>query len=361
MPSFRRSSPRRKPTSLDPRARYRAPMTVLVTGASGHIGNNLVRALMARGERPRVLVHDEIRALAGLDVERVQGDVLDPASLDVACAGIDVVYHLAALISLDARDDERVLLLNEHGPKNVAAACLRAKVRRLVHFSSIHALSSEPRGEMVTEERGLTQSSYCTAYDRSKALGEAQIAAAVKRGLDAVIVNPTGVVGPGDFMPSAMGEMLLQLSRGELPGLVAGSFDWVDVRDVVSSAIAAAERGQSGERYILGGAHATIPEVARLAGEIGGFPIPKMISPIWLAKLAAPFATGWARLRNRRPLFTKASLNAVSEHRSVSHEKATRVLGHHPRPLRESLTDALQEFRERGLLGAPNLMGREPP
>jgi dihydroflavonol-4-reductase len=327
-------------------------MGIVVTGAAGHIGNNLVRALVARGQKPRVLVHEDSRALEDLDVERVSGDLMDPASLERAFAGADLVFHLAACVSIEAEDDERVTRLNGEGPRNVAEACLRAKVRRLVHFSSIHAFSVEPLDGVVDETRTPTSPDYPIAYDRSKAVGERAVRDAVARGLDAVIVNPTGVIGPFDFRPSPVGQVFLDLYHRKLPGLVEGGFNWVDVRDVVAGALAAAERGRRGEGYLLAGEWVSVPDLAQMASRATGIKPPRIVSPMWLARASAPILTAFARAARRRPLYTAASLAALRGHRLISNEKARRELGFAPRPTEETVRDVYDWFRQKGLLAA---------
>ena len=324
-------------------------MTVVVTGAAGHIGGNLVRALIARGLRPRVLVHKRRAALEGLAVDEFPGEMTDRASLERAFAGAEIVYHLAGHISLDDRDTARMRATNVDGVKSLVEACLSTKIRRLVHFSSIHALSTLPHEQRVDEERPLVTNEPVPPYDRSKADGEREVQAGVKRGLDAVIVNPTGVIGPTDFGPSHMGELVLDMYHGRLPSLVNGGFNWVDVRDVAAGAIAAAEKGRTGQRYLLAGTRATISEVAAMVRAAGGRP-PRFVSPMWLARVGAPFAVGYARLLKKRPLFNAASLHALRNHIEVSHDKATRELGFTPRAPKDSIADAVASFRERGLL-----------
>jgi dihydroflavonol-4-reductase len=347
-----------EPTRLAPLARSVAAVTrpvvsaatVVVTGAAGHIGGNLVRGLVARGVRPRVLIRRSRAALDGLDVEEASGDVRDAAALERAFAGADVVYHLAGLISLDDRDAATMRAINVEGVRNVVAACLRQGVRRLVHFSSIHALSTEPHNWPVDETRPLVTDEPVPPYDRSKSDGEREVLTGLSRGLDAVIVNPTGVIGPTDYGPSHMGQLLLDLYHGRMPALVAGGFNWVDVRDVADGAIAAAQRGRTGERYLLAGARATLVEIAALvAGERGRRP-PRFVSPMWLARAGAPFAVAWARLSGTRPLFNAASLHALRNHHDVRHDKAARELGFKPRPVRDSIVDAIASFRARGLV-----------
>ena len=327
-------------------------MTVLVTGAGGHIGGNLVRALLAGGRRVRALVRNDTRPLEGLDVERVTGDVLRPETLAPALEGVDVVYHLAGIITIEGDPDGRVWQTNVEGVKNVAASCLAAKVRRLVHFSSIHAFRQPPLLERLDETRPLVEGETEMAYDRTKAAGHREVLAAVQRGLDAVIVHPTAVLGPIDFKPSAMGQVLLDLYHRRLPALVDGGFDWVDVRDVVAGALAAEKQGRTGQNYLLSGAWRSVKELADLAEEVTGVRSPRFTSPMWLARVGAPFLGGWARVTGRRPLYTADSLRALRSNRRISSDKARGELGYSSRPLRDTIADAFEWFRGAGMLAA---------
>jgi len=327
-------------------------MIVAITGASGHVGANLVRRLLADGHTCRVLVRRDERALAGLNIERFAGDVLDPSSLAAAFSGAERVFHLAALISVVGDPDGAVARTNVVGPRNVVAACRQAGVRRLVHFSSIHAYSQSPLDQILDETRPHVDAARAYAYDGSKAAGEREVLAGVAQGLDAVIVNPTAVLGPQDFKPSRMGQILLDLYHRRLPALVHGGFDWVDARDVADGAWRAAERGRTGEKYLLGGHWASVRELATLAQDVTGVPAPRFDTPMPLARLAAPFAFAFSRWTGRTALFTPESLGALRANRRISHDKATRELGYAPRPLAETVRDAYAWFRAAGLLEA---------
>jgi dihydroflavonol-4-reductase len=324
--------------------------TVAVTGATGHIGANLVRALIEEGHRVRILLHETSGSLRGVDVETVSGDVLDPASLQKALSGAEVVYHLAARISVTGDPDGMVHKINVVGPRNVAQACLRQGVRRLVHFSSIHAFRQEPLDQPLDETRAPARTPRSLAYDRSKAAGEEEVLAAVAQGLDAVIVNPSGVIGPHDYGPSRMGAVFQGLYRRRFPAMVEGGFNWVDVRDVVRSALAAEKRGRRGERYLLAGHWVAVSELARQFGEISGVPAPRVVSPMWLARIGAPFVEAASRATRSTPLFTSESLVALRANRNVRRDKAERELGHAPRPTRETLADLFDWFRGANML-----------
>jgi nucleoside-diphosphate-sugar epimerase len=263
-----------------------------------------------------------------------------------AVEGAELVYHLAARISLDPADAPAIAAVNVGGTRNVVSACLLAKVRRLVHFSSIHALSPDPIDRPVDETRGPAAGPEALDYDRSKARAEAEVLAGVARGLDAVILTPTGMLGPPDFGPSVIGAVILDLCRGTLPGLVEGGFDWVDTRDVADAAVAAAERGRTGERYILSGRWISTRELAELVAAASGTRAPRLVSPMWLARLAAPLVTRYARLRGKPPLYTPGALYVLRSFRHVSSAKAARELGWRPRPVEQSVADTVAWLRE---------------
>ena len=324
-------------------------MTV-VTGAAGHVGGNLVRALLEQGRQVRAVVRNDRRAIEGLDVEVVQADVLDLDSLVQAFRGADTVFHLAAQISIVGDMGGKVTRVNTVGPRNVVEACQRCGVRRLVHFSSIHAYVQEPTDKVLDETRALSGPK-APAYDRSKASGQQIVLqAAREKRLDAVVVNPTAVIGPHDYKPSRMGAVILSLARRRFPALVAGGFDWVDVRDVVAGAIAAEQKGRSGENYLLSGHYRTVADLGSLVEKVTGMPAPRVVVPLWLAGFGALFALAFSRITGGVPLFTPEAIRALNGARFVSHEKASQELGYSPRPLDVTVSDTVQWFKSVGML-----------
>jgi dihydroflavonol-4-reductase len=330
---------------------------VLVTGASGLVGASLVRTLLAQGRDVYALVHSESRALAGLEVETFSADVRDQAALERAMAGVEVVYHLAGSISLAMDSAPEMEAVNVLGTRNVVAACLRRGVRRLVHFSSIHALSQEPLDQPVDETRPLVDVDRSTTarmqippYDCSKAQGEREVQAGIARGLDAVILQPTAMLGPYDFKPSHQGQALILLARGRIPALVRGGFDWVDVRDVVAGALCAEQVAPSGVRYLLSGHWHTVREVAELTASFTGRNAPLITIPLGLADAFAPLMLPLAHFNGSQPIYTRVMLRALRSNRHVSHARARRELGYSPRPLAETVRDTLNWFQENGYL-----------
>jgi dihydroflavonol-4-reductase len=299
----------------------------------------------------RALVRDDTRGVDGLDVETIRADVLDPAALRGAFDGVDVVYHLAARITIAGDPDGNVTRTNIEGPRNVVSACLDARVKRLVHFSSIHALSSSPTNESINENRPLAVEDRrrLPIYDRTKSDGQREIFAGIERGLDAVIIYPTAILGPYDYKQSAAGAAVVGIMRGELPALVDGGFNWVDVRDVVNGALAAEKKGRAGESYLLCGEWRSVRDLAGLIGEVTGVAVPRIVTPWWLARMGVPFITLWSVLTGTSPLYTADSLRALRNHRNVSCEKAREELGYSHRPLRETLEVACEWYQSAGI------------
>jgi dihydroflavonol-4-reductase len=330
---------------------------VVVTGASGHIGANLVRELLARGRRVRALVHRDARALSGLAVEQAEGDVLDTASLDQAFRGAHTVFHLAAVISISGDAGGRVQSVNVTGARNAAAAARHAGATRYVHCSSIHAFDLYRASGTIDETSPRSMRPGAFSYDASKCQGEIAVRREIEQGLAAVIVNPTAVMGPFDWGPSRLGRVLLDLIHRRLPSLVDGGFDFVDVRDVVASMIAAEATGRVGENYLLGGHHHTVAELGAMATAVTGVPCPAITVPRWLAKTGVPFALAWGRLLGQEPLFTFESLDTLGLVRTIDTSKARAELGHAPRPLGDTVRDAYRWFVEAGVLPNDALKG----
>jgi len=321
---------------------------VVVTGAAGHIGANLVRELLGRGFEVVALVRRSRLAIEGLEVETVDGDILDPQSLRRAFRGVDQVYHLAAYISIQSGEKDKLERVNVEGTRNVLRACRDEGVHTLVHFSSIHALEQEPLDRPVTEDNPLAggRNGHVADYDLSKARADRLVRQNDCATLGVRIIYPTAVVGPNDFKLSLFGEVINKLAHGKLPALVAGGFNWVDARDVAWGAVEAAEKGADGDRFMLSGHYVGMPEVAALIAELTGVPAPKLVCPLWLAGLFAPLMSGWARFSGETPLYTRDSLAALRANKNMSHATASRVFAYQPRPFRESMTDALLFYRQ---------------
>ena len=321
-------------------------MLTVVTGAYGLVGANLVRALLDRGDEVRVADRRRTESLAGLDVVHVDIDVLRPESLEKAFAGAQTVYHLAAIISIVGDPTGIVRRVNVEGPRNAARAALACGVSRFVHCSSVHAFDLERCGPKLSEESPRATAEHLPSYDRSKNEGENAVRAAIEHGLDAVIVNPTGVIGPHDYGPSRVGELLLELRERKIPVNLGGGFDFVDVRDLVDGMLAAEQLGRTGENYLLSGHRHSLEELAHLCSRITGVAAPRLTMPLWLVSFLAPLVLRLTP-RDKIPLFTPDSMHTLRHSPSVCHDKASKELGYAPRPLLETIRDTYAWFDQR--------------
>jgi dihydroflavonol-4-reductase len=324
-------------------------MVVAVSGSSGHIGANLINLLVNKGFTVKALFRDDTRAaIPGIQV--IKGDVFDIQSIENLVRDAEVVFHLAARISIADKKDPLVWQTNVEGTRNILEASLKYKVRKFIHFSSIHAFNSHPLDEVLDETRSLANAA-AHQYDRSKAAGEMLVKEAAGRGMETVILNPTSVVGPGDFKPSFSGQFLVKLCSGRLPVLVGGGFDWVDARDICDAALQAIDKGRSGEKYLLSAYWLTVKDIARMTAEIAGIKSPAFVCPHYLALAGLPFLNLFAKLNGHDALYTRTSLNVLREaHSSISNQKARKELGFSPRDFSETLRDTIQWFNENAYL-----------
>lgn len=325
-------------------------MKVIVTGASGHLGANLIRGLISHGWDVKALVHHDTRALEGLDIEHVHGDILDIDSLKNAFKDVDIVFHLAARISVIKQDKKQVEELNINGVRNVIDSCMAAGVKRLVHVSSFHAHIQEPLNEVLDETRPLINSKNYPPYNYSKAEGERLVRQALQNGLDAVIITPAGIIGPYDFQMSHFGSTILAIARGKLRILVDAGLNWVDARDMSEGMIAAAKKASTGEKFILSGHQAALRTIADYITEYMDQEPLGTVLPYSVARLFAPVVSTFDRIRGKRQLFTPISMDELNSNRHLSHEKASKRLGYEPRPLKETITDTLDWFTNNGYL-----------
>lgn len=314
----------------------------VVTGATGHIGNVLVRELVKKGKKVRTFVmpSDDITPLKGLDVDIFYGDIRDIKSIEKAFDGAEVVYHLAGIISISKRS-KSIYDVNVGGTKNVADACLKCKIKRLIYMSSIHAFKEPPKGTLIVETKIFDPSKVVGEYAKSKAMATFEVFKAIDSGLDAVIVHPTGVIGPYEYKLSNMGQMIFNFMNGKIHACIKGSYDFVDVRDVVSGTILAYEKGRSGENYILSGENITIKRIFEVLSDEFNLKCPSIVIPEWIAKSMAPtFELLHATFnKSEQPTYTEYSIHTLSSNSLTTHEKASKELGYSPRNIEISIKD----------------------
>jgi dihydroflavonol-4-reductase len=316
----------------------------VVTGAAGHLGGNLVRQLLASGQTVRAVDVRRTAALEGLEVEWRQADLRDPSSIGTAFEGADAVYHLAAVISIAGDPTGRVWSTNVDAVGNVAEAALQSGVRRMVHCSSVHAFDIERSGLSLDEDSPRSLRRRLPVYDRSKAAGEARLRESMEKGLDAVIVNPTGLIGPYDFEPSRMGSFFLALRQRSLRAVVAGAFDWVDVRDVAAALAAASAHGRSGASYLVPGHRLSLHALSRLAARVTGAQVPRLVVPMTVARLGAGAVSALRKSVDSSRLLTAEGLHALRSCPFVVSRRAELELDHHARPAEQTIADIYRWF-----------------
>ena len=321
---------------------------ILVTGATGHIGNVLVRQLLEKGERVRALIWkgEDTAPLRNLPVETMEGDVLDLQGLQPAFNGVDTVFHLAGIISIMPGLNPFVWDVNVQGTRNVLQAARQAGIRRFIYTSSIHAIARAPHGIQINESLPFDMHNPYGAYDRSKAEASLDVQKAAQDGMDAVIVCPTGVIGPYDFRRSEMGNIILDASQRKTTLYVDGAYDFVDVRDVADGLIKASENGRSGESYILSGEKISVRYLLETIREVTGYAFPKFKIPFHLAEFFSRFTPAYYSWRKTKPKFTPYSLEVLQSNSDISHAKASRELGYTPRPFHVSIADTVRWFLE---------------
>jgi dihydroflavonol-4-reductase len=322
-------------------------MITLVTGATGLVGNNVVRLLLERGQQVRVLSRErsDPRPLAGLDVEVHRGDVCDPATVRRAAEGATRVVHAAALVHIGWTGFERQRTVNVEGTRNVARAAREAGAR-LVHVSTVDTLGRGSRAQPADEETPLAECVACP-YVVTKREAESVVLEEIGHGLDAVIVNPAFMLGPWDWKPSS-GRMLLAVGRGR--GYVAppGGNDFCDVQEVAAGILSAAERGVTGRRYVLGGEPLSYVEAWTMFAEITGRPPPRRAMRKPVLRLFGALGSLWGRLTGDEPDLNTASAAISMEEHHFSAARACRELDYTPRPARDAAIAAWQWFGEHG-------------
>jgi dihydroflavonol-4-reductase len=326
-------------------------MKTLVTGGTGFVGANVVRALLKRGAEVRALVRprSDTRNLDSLEVELVAGDLRDRSSLEAALEGCDIVYHVAAMYTLWVRNPREIYDSNVTGTVNLLEAAGQAGVQKIVYTSSVATIGLPPDGTPGSEAVPLLPKDMVSDYKRSKYLAEQEVLKYAQRGLPVVIVNPSFPVGPWDVKPTPSGQMIVNFLRGKIPAYVHTGLNVVDVEDVAIGHVMAAERGRIGERYILGHANLTLPELFQLLEQVSGMRAPRLRIPYGLAYLSACVSECVARTITHKPPFvTLAGVRLSRKRMFFDASKAVRELGLPQTPAIEALGKAVQWFRAHG-------------
>jgi dihydroflavonol-4-reductase len=328
-----------------------------VTGGTGFVGANVVRELLSDGATVRVLARPggDRRALAGLSVEVVEGDLLDRGSLRRAVAGVGTVFHVAADYRLWVRDASVVFRTNVEGTRAMLEAAAEAGASRIVYTSTVGALGIPHGGAPGTEETPVTLADMVGPYKASKFLAEEVAREIAKAGAPVVIVNPSAPVGPWDVKPTPTGQMIVDFMRGRMFASLDTGLNLVHVRDVARGHLLAAQKGRVGERYILGHRNLSLREIFGLLAAITGRRPPRMTIPYAVAWFGAACVEGGARLTGRVPQVSLTAVRMARKRMFFDPAKAVRELGLPQTDVRQALADAVEWFR------AHRYAGAEPP
>ncbi|MCY0877373.1 MAG: NAD-dependent epimerase/dehydratase family protein [Firmicutes bacterium] len=324
-------------------------MRALVTGASGFIGAYVMERLLARGIEVRAMARDARAAayLKNWPVEVVYGDLTTGLGLEDACQGVQVVFHVAALYSLERRFQRAMYETNVNGTQRLLAAIRRTpSVERVVYTSSTAAVGLRPDGQPADESCEVDPATLPDGYKRSKVLAEAVVRQAAQEGMDVVIVNPSTPVGARDVKPTPTGATIRDAVLGRMPAYVDTGLNWVAVEDVAEGHLLAWERGVSGERYILGHENLTLRQLFERIERLTGVKAPRRRIPLGVAMgVAYADELVWSRLRGGSPRAPIAGVELAKRYMFYSPARAVRELGLPQTPLDQALREAVEWFQ----------------
>ncbi len=326
-------------------------MLAFVTGATGFLGSHVARVLADNGADMRLLVRSSsnLRNIEGLRADRVLGDLRDPASLEKAMAGCDVVFHVAADYRLWVRDPNEMYRSNVEGTRAILEAARKNGVRRVVYTSSVATIGFKRNGCAANEDSPVSLPDMIGHYKRSKFMAEQLALEAGRSGLEVVVLNPTTPVGDHDVKPTPTGRIVVDFLKRKFPAYVETGLNLVDVRECARGHVTTLEKGKSGERYILGGENLTLKQILDKLAKITGLPSPILKLPYifaYAAGIADEIVTG--RLRGREPRATIDTVRMGAKKMFASSDKAERDLGWKIVPVESALRRAVEWFRVNG-------------
>lgn len=321
---------------------------ILITGAGGHIGNVLVKQLYRKGHRDLrlfVMPDENISHISKYSKEVVRGDIRDPLAVSAAVRGCEYVFHLAGLVQISGMRKKVIFDINVGGTKNVVQACLEKQVKRLVYISSVHALK-EPKTGMIDETLDPDFNNLNGAYAKSKAMATIEVFNAIQKGLNAVIVFPSGVIGPYDFRSSYTGGAIKgYIDAKKTQYYFDGKYDFVDVRDVADGILRAWEYGEAGQGYIISGSVSSLEDIIKEVEQSTGNTIKRRRIPTAIVKIAAALAPLYYAIVRKKPILSKYSIAVLLSNSNISSGKAQKQLGYRSRPLKDTIRDIVRWYR----------------
>lgn len=320
----------------------------IITGAAGHLGSTIIRQLCRKGAEIRGLILPEESTPVVDGVTYYRGDVRDIESLrplfeNTAGREVDVI-HAAGIVDITGQATPFLKEVNVGGTQNIIELCRAYRVQRLVYVSSVHAIPEVTGKATLHEIQKFSATEVVGGYAQTKAEATQRVLDAAAEGLNAVVVHPSGILGPYDMAHNHLVQLISDYIGGRLPACVRGGYDFVDVRDVANGCLQALERGRSGECYILSNRHYEVCDLLKMVRKIsGGRKLP--VLPMWVACACIPGIQLLAKLKKSRPLFTRYSLHTLQTRNLFSHQKATDELNYHPRDLSITIRDTIRWLR----------------
>lgn len=328
----------------------------LVTGAAGFLGGTISRQLIERGDQVRAFVLPEDPAMKFVPegAEIIEGDLCDKASLErffTVPRGMEtIVLHIASIVTVNPDFSQKVMDVNVGGTKNMIDLCLEHKeCKKLVYCSSTGAIPEQPKGEKIREVRYFEPDKVLGCYSQSKAMATQEVLNAVKkRGLNACIVHPSGILGPEDFAIGETTKTLIEIINGEMPAGINGSFNLCDVRDLAHGTIMAADKGKSGECYILGNEEVSFKAFANMVAEESGCKKIGFFLPLGMANMMSKIMEKSAKKRGKKPVLTSFSIYNLSRNNEFDSSKARAELGYTTRSYLETIHDEIKWLKATG-------------
>jgi dihydroflavonol-4-reductase len=322
---------------------------ILVTGATGFVGNHVARALIKSGEAVRILVRktSNLKWLSDLKIETTEGDLRDRASLDTAVKGCSMLFHVAADYRFDVSDPNDVYQSNVEGTRHLLEAGGNAGVKRIVYTSTVGCIGFI-KGGLGNEQTPVSLELMVGTYKRTKFQAEQVALELSAKGLPIVIVNPTAPIGEYDSKPTPTGEMIVRFLKRKMPAVIDTGLNLIDVRDCAQGHLLAAQRGKVGQRYILGCKNMTLMEIGQALGKISGLPAPGFKLPYAVAYTAGWFDTKFSLLRGKTPSISLEGVRMARKKMWVECNKAIKELGLPQTPPEEALARAVAWYRENG-------------
>ena len=324
----------------------------LITGGSGHVGANLVRELSSRGYEVRCIDFDnDHRAFEGFNVELVKGNITDISTLDNAFKDVEVVFHTAAVISLDRKDKDLIRSVNVGGTENVCEMSLRHGVKKLIHFSSVDAFVREPLEDPLYENRSLVTDPNAVPYDLSKADAQRIVLEYCDKGLNASIIHPSGIFGPNDFKPSLFGQEFINIANGKRPYSINVGYDYVDVRDLCKTSVDCIDKGEIKENYIVGGNYMDFVYMSEVMSEILNKKLIRSTLPFGFIYMSLPGSYISSLIKKTPRAITMDSIHTIKvQNKNIPSSLSKEKLNHNPRPVEETIQDTIEFFQKRGLI-----------